>query len=103
MNVPKTVEKPASAARPKILRGLLVIGAGLVALGVVGTLPRLHRREALAAAQTAAGAPRRVVIAKAVSGPTRVEMTLPGTIAPLRSTMLYAKTTGFLRSFSADL
>lgn len=89
--------------RPKILRGLLMIGAAMVAFGVIGTLPRLKRREALAEAQTAAAAPRKVLVGKATRAPTRVDITLPGTVAPLRGTMLYAKTTGFVRSFHADI
>jgi RND family efflux transporter MFP subunit len=89
--------------RPRVLRGLAVIGVALVAFGVIGTVPRLRRREAIAETRAAALAPRRVLVAKASSGPTRTELLLPGTVAPFRSTMLYAKTTGFLRSFSADL
>ncbi|MFT3768909.1 MAG: efflux RND transporter periplasmic adaptor subunit [Minicystis sp.] len=93
----------APPRRPKILRGLVMIGVALMAFGVIGTLPRLRRREALAESQAAVRAPRRVLSAKAASGPKRVEITLPGTALPFRSTMLYAKTTGFVRSFSADL
>lgn len=89
--------------RPKVLRGLLMIGAALVAFGVIGTLPRLRRKVALAEAEAASKAPRKVLVAKSAEGQKRVEITLPGTVAPLRSTMLYAKTTGFVRSFSADL
>src|SRR4051812_21397602 len=93
----------APPQRPRILRGLSVIGVALVTLGVIGTLPRLRRNVAIAETRAAATAARRVLVAKATSGPTRVEVLLPGTVAPFRSTMLYAKTTGFLRSFSADL
>jgi RND family efflux transporter MFP subunit len=99
--IPEPVAAPHQ--RPKILRGLLMVGAALAALGVVGTLPRLRRHEAVAQAQTVAAAPRRVLVAQVVSGPARVETTLPGTVAPFRTTMLYAKSTGFLRGFSADL
>ncbi|APR85584.1 Putative Co/Zn/Cd efflux system membrane fusion protein [Minicystis rosea] len=88
---------------PKIFRGLVMIGVALATLGVVGTLPRLRRNVALADTQAAATAARRVLVGKATSGPTRVEITLPGTIAPFRGTMLYAKTTGFVRTFSADI
>ena len=45
----------------------------------------------------------RVLVGKATSGPVRVEITLPGTVAPFRGTMLYAKTTGFVRRYTADI
>ena len=94
--VPGHDVKATPPVKPKILRGLLMIGAVLAGLGVIGTIPRLGRRVALAETQAAATAPRKVLVAKATVGPARVDLTLPGTVAPLRSTMLYAKTTGFV-------
>ncbi len=96
--VPKgDAEVVAEASRAKpglaLVLGLLVVG-GLVAIGVV---PRLAQREALAKGQTAATAPRRVRVAIAKTGTPMTEVKLPATSSPLRSTQLFAKTTGFLR------
>lgn len=96
--VPKgDAEVVAEASRAKpglaLVLGLLVVG-GLVAIGVV---PRLAQREALAKGQTVATAPRRVRVAIAKTGTPMTEVKLPATSSPLRSTQLFAKTTGFLR------
>ncbi len=89
--------------RPTDLRGLVAIGVALVALGVVGTLPHLAPQRGLAETQATASAARRVLIGKATSGPTRVGHHLARHGTPFRGTMLYAKTTGFLRGYSADI
>jgi RND family efflux transporter MFP subunit len=90
----------ASAARrpfPSVLSTVLV-GLVVGTLVTVGTLPRMKRREAMAQTQAESMAPRRVVVVKAGPGPSKVDLVLPGTVSPFRSTSVYAKTTGFLRN-----
>jgi RND family efflux transporter MFP subunit len=76
---------------------------GLAALAAAGIAPRLRRQTALAAAETAALAPRRVRVGSVVATSKTADVTLPATSAPLRSTQLYAKSAGFLRRNHADV
>ncbi len=89
------VHAEASRARPAIV--VLVLFAAVFALVVVGARPRLTQRAAVEKAHAAANAPRRVRVAKAKAGSPLAEVKLPATSAPLRTTSLFAKTSGFLR------
>lgn len=85
------------ARRSRPLLGILVgvlVAAGLVGVGIG---PRLSQRTALAKAQAGVDAPKRVRVAPVTTGGPRVEIKLPATSAPIRTTQLYAKSTGFLR------
>jgi RND family efflux transporter MFP subunit len=95
----------SESSTPRGPLGRYILGGFVVMLAVVGAgaLPKLARREALAHAEVEKSGPRRVLIAKAVIAPTHLEMTLPGNVAPYQSTPLYAKTTGFVRKYHADL
>jgi len=98
---PSDLHALARGARPfrLVLLGVLVLG-GLVAAGVA---PRLRQRASLAAAEVAARAPRRVRVGAVIATGKTAEVTLPATSAPLRSTQLYAKSSGFLRRNHADV
>lgn len=76
-------------------------GAGLVFAGVA---PRAHRGSELAADAHALTEARRVVT---VATPTRdgaaYELRLPGSSVPLKTTVLYARTNGYLKQLHADI
>jgi RND family efflux transporter MFP subunit len=76
-------------------------GAALAALGFA---PRAGRDADLTATTKAVGDARRTV---AVASPTRdgatYELRLPGSTAPLQATVLYARTSGYLKSFKIDI
>jgi RND family efflux transporter MFP subunit len=82
----------------------IALGAlALVVAVVIGIGPRLKQREALAQAQKELAAPRRVRVAAVRPGEAKTELVLPGTSAPFRSSVLYAKSTGFVRKNLVDV
>lgn len=68
-----------------------------------GIAPRLRQREALAKTEKALASPRRVRVASARAGDATTEVTLPGTSAPYHSSVLFAKSVGFVRSNVVDV
>jgi multidrug efflux system membrane fusion protein len=72
-------------------------------LGAVGIVPRLAQRQALARTQAQLAGPRLVRTAPVAAGAPVAEITLPATSAPLHSTLLYAKSIGFLRKNHVDV
>jgi RND family efflux transporter MFP subunit len=85
------------------LKAMTVIGVALGASVVVGVVPRLKQREALAHVEKDLAAPRRVRVATVRAGDPTIEVTLPGTSAPFRSSVLYAKSNGFVRRNLVDV
>ncbi len=101
-----TVTKPAEIIEPRRRSSLRwVIGALLVVgvLGVIGTRPRLARAALVDAQHARAMSPKRVPVAKVGKGATAFELTLPGSVAPLQSSIVYARGAGFVRRFYVDL
>jgi multidrug efflux system membrane fusion protein len=80
-----------------------IAGIALVAAVGVGIGPRLRQREALAGVAKELAGPRRVRVAAARAGEPRSEVTLPGTSAPFRTSVLYAKSSGFVRKNLVDV
>lgn len=80
-----------------------IAGIALIAAVGVGIGPRLRQREALAQAHTELSGPRRVRVATVRAGDARAELTLPGTSAPFRTSVLYAKSSGFVRKNLVDV
>lgn len=95
------VHVEAARARPAFV--VVVLGLSVLALVGVGIGPRLSQRAALAKASSEANAPKKVRVARAKVGNAVSEVKLPATSAPLRTTQLYAKTTGFLRKNHVDV
>ncbi|MCU0684156.1 MAG: efflux RND transporter periplasmic adaptor subunit [Polyangiaceae bacterium] len=88
------------------LRTALVVvtsAATLAAVVVAGTVPKLRRGEARAIARAEAVAPRRVLVRRVAAGPRVVTLTLPATASAMRSTLVHAKTTGYVRQLGADI
>ena len=84
-------------------KAMAVVSVALGAAVVAGIVPRLKQREALARVEKELSAPRRVRVAPVRAGDARVEVTLPGTSAPFRSSVLYAKSNGFVRRNLVDV
>jgi len=96
------------AAR-RISRRRLIV-AGLIALGVlviafaVGYLPRRGKRAALtASSESAQRAVPRIEIVTPKIGASDRALELPGTVQALRETVLFARATGFVRAWRADM
>lgn len=77
----------------------LTLGTALTA----GVLPRLKQRSALAEQQQLVKQPTRVRVAKVRAGDPTVSVTLPGNAVPFRSSLLYAKSTGFVAQNLVDV
>ena len=80
-----------------------ILGIALVAAVAVGLGPRLKQREALAQAKAELAGPRRVRVTAVRPGEAKSELTLPGTSAPFRGSVLYAKSSGFVRRNLVDV
>ncbi len=84
----------------KVIAAMVVVAAGAVAIGVG---PRMAEHDARARVAEQAAAPARVRVAEVRKGDAQVEVTLPGTSAPIREAVLYSKATGFVRKNLVDL
>ncbi len=80
-----------------------VIVVAVAGLGAIGVVPRLRRLEAQARTQSEVNAPRIMRAQPVKEGARVVELVLPGTSAPYYSTLLYAKSVGFLRRNLVDV
>jgi membrane fusion protein (multidrug efflux system) len=87
-----------------------LVVAGLIALAVVllalalGYLPRRGKRLALrASAESSQKALPRVEVTTPKLGASDRALQLPGTIQPLQVTMLFARASGFVRAWHADI
>jgi len=78
---------------------VLVVAAALA----LGWLPKLHRSAVLdAEAEAAANELPAVSVQLPTRSPQATSLQLPGSIQPLQETAIYARTTGYLKSWSAD-
>lgn len=84
-------------------KAFLFLSVALAAAVTAGIVPRIKQKEALAKMEKTLASPRRVrVVAARPADPTS-DVTLPGTSAPFRSSVLYAKATGFVRKNLVDV
>jgi multidrug efflux pump subunit AcrA (membrane-fusion protein) len=86
--------------RTVIILIVLLIVAAVIA--VTGILPRIHARTALRT-QTDNMAVPTVSVTMAKSGAPMREVLLPGTIEPLEDAPIYARTNGYVRSWTHDI
>jgi multidrug efflux system membrane fusion protein len=84
-------------------RAMGIIGVALAAAVTAGVVPRMKQREALARVEKALQSPRRVRVASARAGEASAEVTLPATSVPFRTSVLYAKSTGFVERNLVDV
>jgi len=82
---------------------MLVLAVALAGAVAVGIGPRLEQRDARARAAAEAAGPRPVRVATVRASEAIVDVTLPGTATPMRSSVLYSKSTGFVRENLVDL
>ncbi len=88
------------------LRPVLIVGAILIALLLLGFVPRILRGRRLAAESRAQGQLQSVpgvTITRVEQSPTRVTLTLPGNVEPIELTQLSARTTGYVKRYLADI
>jgi len=83
---------------------LIAIPVVLVVLGLVGwgLYSRMHHEDQLRRQTDAAAVPN-VVVVEAKPGPATEEIALPGTVQANYDTPLYARTSGYLRAWYADI
>jgi len=87
-------------------RPLFFVGAalaGLAVLVVIGILPRLERRAALAEAKVRSEGGARVSVVVPRLAPKESLLTLPGGTQAIQETTLYARTSGFLSQRKVDI
>ncbi|MGD0677338.1 MAG: efflux RND transporter periplasmic adaptor subunit [Polyangiaceae bacterium] len=78
--------------------------AALVALVFAGAIPRvLDRAAARRDDERAATEPARVSIVNPKPAATRGSLSLPGSVQPLKETVVFARANGYVRSYSVDL
>ena len=85
------------------LKAMSIVGITLAGAVGIGIVPRLQQKEALARVEKDLAGPRKVHIAAARAGEPIVDLTLPGTSAPFHASVLYAKSTGFVRKNLVDV
>jgi RND family efflux transporter MFP subunit len=106
-----SLSDPAPVAAPvrepsgwRVALWLLLIAAGFAGLFLLGYLPRTAQQAALAAetARVALEAPK-VRVALPRLAPGTVAVSLPGTVEAMRTATIYARSSGYVRRWHADL
>jgi RND family efflux transporter MFP subunit len=96
----------APEAHPLANRRIGVIVAGVAAVFVVafliGTLPRLSNARALTAVARGDSVAS-VEIERIARAPKTTNIALPGTLEPLHQAAIYARTSGYVKQWSADI
>jgi RND family efflux transporter MFP subunit len=88
----------AKAPLVLVLGGLL-----LAALLVLGLMPKLKAKSLRSEAHSALSEPRAVYVAAARKASGASEIALPGTVQPLETAGVFARTTGFVREYLVDI
>ncbi|HSC87729.1 MAG TPA: efflux RND transporter periplasmic adaptor subunit [Polyangiaceae bacterium] len=86
---------------PWIAIGVLALLLGGIV--VAGAVPKLRQKAERDAAAAEVQKARAVTWVKARRSASRSQLVLPGTALPIETATLYARTTGFVREFRADL
>jgi RND family efflux transporter MFP subunit len=116
---PKTSDTPATGTqtaphpdeqgktphtRRRVIIGVVIVGLLFVVFLVVGILPRRAQSKRLAASvATATSAIPVVSVVKVTTAPSNPTVILPGTLQPMLTTSVYARTTGYLRTILVDI
>jgi RND family efflux transporter MFP subunit len=82
---------------------MAIIAATLAGAVAIGVGPRLEQRDARARATEVATGPRRVRVAPVRAGDPETTVTLPASSTPMRSAVLYSRSTGFVRENLVDI
>jgi membrane fusion protein (multidrug efflux system) len=96
--------QPANVSRTRVLVVGIVGVAVLGAAFVVGYLPRRAERATLAEAnQSAGGALLTVDVVTPKASSSDRALSLPGSVQPLEETTVYARASGYVRKWYADI
>jgi RND family efflux transporter MFP subunit len=100
---PRTPEQRKRAGRRAwLLLGVVGVAAGAAA--AAGTLPRLGvTRELAETTGRIDQARRNVTVVSPAAASARAEVRLPGSTSPLQQAVLYARTSGYVAGFNADI
>ncbi len=96
------VEPPTRATTRRAIAILVVLLIVAVLVGVIGILSRIHVRAALRTQTDSMAVPDVSVIAVQSGAPMR-EIVLPGTIQAYQDAPIYARTSGYVTSWSHDI
>jgi len=91
---------PLSGAKALLLAFALVLGA--VALAVLGIVPRVRARTTLRKQTEELAAPA-VIVARPQPGRLSQDLILPGNIQAFTDSPIYARTSGYLKSWAFDI
>jgi len=85
--------------------GRLLLGAGafFAVILVLGAVPRIKRKQSLEARSRAAEDAPLVTVATVKRASAAGELTIPGTVQAMREAALYARSSGYVRRFHADI
>jgi RND family efflux transporter MFP subunit len=106
---PQSSPPPTHEARPQHSRRRLIVGAALVVvlfliLLIVGVLPRRAQSKRLSAAVAVATAAIPIVnVVQVTTAPSDPTLILPGTLQPMLTTSIYARTPGYLHRILVDI
>ncbi|HEX4418709.1 MAG TPA: efflux RND transporter periplasmic adaptor subunit [Kofleriaceae bacterium] len=96
--------KPYRPSRRRLITTGAVAITVLSTLAVVGMVPRLHSAaEARDDRARAASEPARVQVEKPMRQGAGGKVVLPGTIQAVQDAIVYARTSGYVRSFTVDI
>ncbi len=92
--------RPISGRKALAFAGVLIVVA--VVIAILGIVPRVRARTTLQQ-QTAALAAPDVQVARPVPGKVAEEVVLPGNVQAFTDAPIYARTSGYLKSWSVDI
>jgi membrane fusion protein (multidrug efflux system) len=81
---------------------LAVVAAAFVVAFLIGTLPRLSNARALAVAARGDSVVS-VEVERIARAPKTTDIALPGTLEPLHQAAIYARTSGYVKQWNADI
>ena len=101
---PQMAQRPTPRTSKRVLGAFAAAALTGAALAALGIAPRQAReRELAATTQAVAEARRAVTVVRPTRDGTAYELRLPGSTAALQSAVLHARTSGYLKSFRADI
>jgi RND family efflux transporter MFP subunit len=97
-------EGPKPHSRRRVIIGATIVVLLFVVLLVLGIRPRRAQNKRLAASVATATAAIPVVsVIKVTTAPSAPTVILPGTLQPMLTTSIYARTAGYLRTIRVDI
>ncbi len=97
---PETEAAKPRAGAPRILAGFGIAAVAVLGVGVEG---KLRQRVALAETTSAQGRPPVVSVVKPHRAKTVPAVVLPATVEPMQETVIYARTSGYMKTVHVDI